>query len=396
MYKVSLITVVILILCIFIDFTFLNFIENKNISTRLTILLSLFSGLYIAFKLNKKNIKKNFFKKRKENLIRVKIKFYTFLSIWLISIFFSVFMSCYLNQNLYYYYYYDSLIFSPFILFIFYFWVFYMDSRQEDPDDEYANFFLDIKKKRFSWDSYRLFLLNTAVKVFYIPFMYGAAFLAVSQVLTYGDIFFNILKFINFLFLIGVCFDVCIGLGGYIFSSKFFATETISVDGSWQGWLVCLICYPPLVILSKIFLVQTDSYIWSHWLKPDETLYWIWATLICLTWTCYWLATVSFGFKFSNLSWRGLVDTGLYRYVKHPAYLSKNIYWWLHTIPLFGVVGIDMLRNVLALSIISLIYYLRAKTEEKHLMQFDEYIQYCRWIDQNGFYAKIKKIFKIS
>lgn len=89
------------------------------------------------------------------------------------------------------------------------------------------------------------------------------------------------------------------------------------------------------------------------------------------------------------------MDKGAYRYLKHPAYLSKNIYWWLHTVPWFGVVGLDILRNILALVLVSSIYYLRAKTEERHLLQFEEYQKYSIWMRNNGLWSQIQKKNKI-
>src|SRR5690606_33230096 len=98
-----------------------------------------------------------------------------------------------------------------------------------------------------------------------------------------------------------------------------------------------------------------------------------------------------FGLRFSNLSWRGLVNTGPYRYTKHPAYLSKNIYWWLHTVPFVGVASnMDLLRNLLGLSFVSMVYYIRAKTEEHHLMAFPEYHDYSQYINKKGLLARLK------
>jgi hypothetical protein len=54
------------------------------------------------------------------------------------------------------------------------------------------------------------------------------------------------------------------------------------------------------------------------------------------------------------------------------------------------VFGLDLYKNLLALSCVSLIYYLRAKTEERHLMNFVEYREYSHWISENGLWAKIR------
>lgn len=108
----------------------------------------------------------------------------------------------------------------------------------------------------------------------------------------------------------------------------------------------------------------------------------------------YWLSTASFGIRFSNLTYRGLIDHGPYRYTKHPAYWSKNIYWWLHAVPFVGITSAgDFARSFLGLGFVSLIYYLRAKTEERHLRKFPEYRAYCDWIDTNGLWACCRRRF---
>ena len=131
--------------------------------------------------------------------------------------------------------------------------------------------------------------------------------------------------FIIGLFSFGLCIDLLLASAGYFFASRILGNEIKSTEKTWLGWLVCLICYPPLLEIFLIIKRQQDSFIWTDWLTPSTSLYWIWAFLIATTWLIYWLSTVSFGLRFSNLSWRGLVDTGPYRYTKHPAYISKNI-----------------------------------------------------------------------
>lgn len=396
MHKISLAIIFSLLFYIIVNFKFLALIENKEILVRLTIFFSLFVGLYTAIKLNKKNINKFFLNKNSFDKNRIKYKFLVVIFIWLISLFFSFFMSIFLDYDLYDYYFYDSIIYSPIILFCLLFWIIFFDKRMHDPNDQYYKILVDIKNNNLKIREFKLFFLSNAIKIFYLPYIYGASFLAIETLLTYENYSYNYIIFMEFLFFLGVSFDVVIAFGGYLFSSKYFSTENISIDDSWKGWFVCLICYPPLLIVSKKILSQQDEYIWSDWLIMDGILFWFWSFLILVSWLCYWASTVSFGFRFSNLSWRGLVDTGLYKYVKHPAYLSKNIYWWLHTVPFFGVLGWDIWFNLLALSSISFIYYLRAKTEEKHLMKFQEYRDYCTWIEENGLYAKVKKIIKIG
>lgn len=69
----------------------------------------------------------------------------------------------------------------------------------------------------------------------------------------------------------GLCCDVMIALGGYIFSSKFLGTESSSVDETWQGWLVCLICYYLSLIYIRHLSANKQIIIFGQdWLQPDS------------------------------------------------------------------------------------------------------------------------------
>ena len=83
---------------------------------------------------------------------------------------------------------------------------------------------------------------------------------------------------------------------------------------------------------------------------------------------------------------------GPYRFSKHPSYIAKNIYWWLHTNPLVCVSTLGELgRNLVGLAFVSAIYYMRAKTEERHLLRYPEYSAYSRWIEEHGLIAIFKR-----
>jgi protein-S-isoprenylcysteine O-methyltransferase Ste14 len=100
----------------------------------------------------------------------------------------------------------------------------------------------------------------------------------------------------------------------------------------------------------------------------------------------YAWATVAFGLRFSNLTHRGILTHGPYAWTKHPAYLSKNLFWWLATLPFLATTGnpVDMIRNTALLALVSGVYYWRARTEERHLMADPIYREYAEWIERNG------------
>ena len=264
------------------------------------------------------------------------------------------------------------------------------DRRLPEPADGYflfGSFVLGWRAWHF--EEQKPFLLSWGVKILFIPIMYGALvgvasrFLALELALTPGSV-------VLWLFLFGLCFDLVIATSGYLFSSYFFGNQVYSTDDNWRGWLVCLICYPPLVFGIQRLRDLGSQIRWHDWLVPNEPLYWLWALLVTGTWGVYWYAKASFGLRFSNLSWRGLVDTGPYRWTKHPSYLFKNIYWWAHAVPFVGVFStIELVRNISVLALISLIYFLRAKTEEMHLMRFPEYRGYAERIGKAGLVARL-------
>ena len=93
----------------------------------------------------------------------------------------------------------------------------------------------------------------------------------------------------------------------------------------------------------------------------------------------YVWATIAFGARFSNLTHRGIITNGPYRYTKHPAYLAKNLSWWLISTPFMLTGSVEgTLRRCLLLGLLNLIYYFRAKTEERHLSLDPVYQRYAR------------------
>ena len=86
----------------------------------------------------------------------------------------------------------------------------------------------------------------------------------------------------------------------------------------------------------------------------------------------YVWATLAFGLRFSNLTNRGIITRGPYRFVRHPAYAAKVVSWWCEAVPIFG----SFLQLFFFLGWVS-IYFLRAITEERHLKADPCYRAYC-------------------
>lgn len=194
-------------------------------------------------------------------------------------------------------------------------------------------------------------------------------------------------------FLIGLLFvvDVQIGTVGYLVTFRPLDAHIRSGNPFLAGWVAALICYPPLVFAfmgpEGMLAYEVDTPGWGHWLGGHPLLLWLWAAWLALLTAIYAWATIAFGLRFSNLTYRGVLTNGPYRFTRHPAYLSKNLFWWCSTLPFLVASGspVDMVRNTFFLGCVSAIYFWRAKTEEAHLLGEDaKYREYHAWMEQNG------------
>jgi protein-S-isoprenylcysteine O-methyltransferase Ste14 len=185
---------------------------------------------------------------------------------------------------------------------------------------------------------------------------------------------------ISFMFVI----DVAIATVGYLLTMKPLDAHIRSAMPYAQGWVAALICYPPFILMGNggPLDYHQGTADWSYWLGEWPMLSAIWAGALVLLTAFYAWATVAFGIRFSNLTHRGILTHGPYAWTKHPAYLSKNAYWWLATLPFLATTGnpIDAVRNTAILAAVSGIYWWRAKTEEKHLSSDADYRAYAAWM----------------
>ena len=155
-----------------------------------------------------------------------------------------------------------------------------------------------------------------------------------------------------------------------------------------SGWLAALICYPPFIMMGpgRPLDYHPGTAEWTHWLSGSPlAMTFIGFVLVFLTGVYAW-ATVAFGIRFSNLTHRGIITHGPYAWTKHPAYVSKNLFWWLAVLPFLATTGnpVDMIRNTVVLSLVTGVYYWRARTEEKHLFADPAYREYAEWMERNG------------
>ena len=204
-----------------------------------------------------------------------------------------------------------------------------------------------------------LFLL---VKIFFLPLMINFFYNNYYSLLNYQS-----LAWYPLIFTLMFTIDTLVFSFGYAFEFKALKNVVKSVEPTFFGWFVAIICYPP-------FNSWVGNYI--PWGANDYVQFWspTWTIImrggVIFLLIIYVWATVALGPKASNLTNRGIVSRFPYSIIRHPAYISKNLIWWLTLLPVIS------LPFALGMLFWTVIYFFRAITEERHLSQDPDYIQY--------------------
>lgn len=247
-----------------------------------------------------------------------------------------------------------------------------------------------LRRPGFSRDD-QVAVLATLLKMFYGPLMamsllgYGVGVAAHGQGLLAelgtGEAFRTMFDRHGFWFLMRLILivDVLCFTLGYLVELPRLDNRIRSVDPTWLGWTAALLCYPPLnQVTGAILGSQVSDFPQFN----DPTLHLALNLLLLALMAGYASASLALGFKASNLTHRGIVSRGPYALVRHPAYLFKNLAWWIGAIPMVSAAfALSVFDGVQALASVigwSMLYVLRALTEEDHLRSVDgDYAAYA-------------------
>lgn len=236
-----------------------------------------------------------------------------------------------------------------------------------------------------------------AVKGFFLAFMIKVT---PSSIGSFGGKFASLdlsdpatvaLCAIAFMFLI----DAVFGTIGYLMTFRVVDAHIRSANPFLTGWVAALICYPPFAAVfmgtGGVMDYRSGGQQWTLWMADNPVLLSIWGVVLVVLAAIYGWSTAVFGLRFSNLTHRGIITVGPYRYVRHPAYLSKNLFWWLTAMPFLSLQGpFDAFQNCVLLAAVNLVYFARARTEERHLLTDPDYVAYCAWLDRHGLWARVR------
>ncbi|WP_164753428.1 MULTISPECIES: isoprenylcysteine carboxylmethyltransferase family protein [unclassified Mesorhizobium] len=276
------------------------------------------------------------------------------------------------------------------------FYILHVDRRQRDPFDAYAQLPLLLAGNRpANWSMLAAHARGWLVKAFFLPLMFvyanndlGALWSApLFPQWDFRDVFARLIDVFYLL-------DVLLAVIAYTLTLRVIDSHIRSTEPTIGGWAICLICYRPFVDAQGHYIqYELDELHWDKVLAPYPWLYVLWGSAILLLVFIYVWSTAAFGLRFSNLTHRGIITNGPYRWVKHPAYLSKNLCWWLISVPFVAGAGwLTAVQSCLMLGAANLVYYLRARTEERHLSADPIYRDYQAFIAEHGLVARVLKL----
>jgi protein-S-isoprenylcysteine O-methyltransferase Ste14 len=277
-------------------------------------------------------------------------------------------------------------------------YVFIVDGQMKQPQDAYWQLgrvalgrWSDAKKPDIA-NLYKTWL----VKAYFVPIMFVWLNNSTHNVVTFDLSAASVgnLRLYSFLYDFIFFIDLLFCTVGYAMSFRITDSHVRTAEPTMLGWAVALFCYPPFYNLMSRQYVPYDATSFEVWLAPHLWLRWVWAGMILALITIYVLATIAFGVRFSNLTHRGILTNGPYRFTKHPAYVSKNLSWWLVSVPFLLTDGnpLSSLKRCIALGIINFMYFMRAKTEERHLSRDPIYVAYGSWMNDNGVLRFLNRI----
>jgi protein-S-isoprenylcysteine O-methyltransferase Ste14 len=272
----------------------------------------------------------------------------------------------------------------------------WIDRRLVDPHDGYWHLgrVLTGRTAGADWARIADLLRGWVVKGFFTPLMYVALVSNVNQLRRLvehrsldGMAVFDGLW--SLAFLVDVTFTVV----GYLMTLRVVDGHIRSAEPTMTGWVVALCCYQPFwSLVNQWYLFYGDKADWDLWLAPYPAVKVAYAVVILLLLAIYTGSTVTFGYRFSNLTHRGVLTNGFYRFTKHPAYVSKCTMWWLTVAPfVYRGSAYEVVRDSVCLGGLCFVYFLRARTEERHLSRDPDYVRYALWMNEHGLFAPLAR-----
>lgn len=99
----------------------------------------------------------------------------------------------------------------------------------------------------------------------------------------------------------------------------------VGIFDTFFGWFIALMSYGPFnSLFYSGYLSYQGEKGWGGWLAGHETLTLIWGSSILILLVMHMWCDGCSGLRFSNLTNRGIITNGMYRFSKHLAYILKS------------------------------------------------------------------------
>ena len=270
-------------------------------------------------------------------------------------------------------------------------YVFWLDRRLVEPRDGawHLGAFL-LMKSGVSHEEIWSHLRAWAVKAFFLAFMISIVPGSYRGVVAadFNRIEVDPVALAQWLIAFMFVIDIAFATVGYLLTMRPLDAHIRSATPLASGWAAALICYPPFILMNSggPLDYRQGAQDWHYWFQAHPALLALTGFVLVVLTGIYAWATVAFGLRFSNLTHRGILTHGPYAFSKHPAYLSKNLFWWIAGMPFLVTTDniVDAVRNTALLAAVSGVYYWRAKTEEWHLSDDPVYRAYADWMARHG------------
>lgn len=268
--------------------------------------------------------------------------------------------------------------------------------EESDGDMELGRVALGLSS-RPPWQKLKRHALGWLVKTFFFALMFCdlAATLPRFRYASWDLFSLPFLTFFDLIFRASLAFELVFVAGGYLLSCRLLNSKIRAVDETLFGWVIAAMSYAPFLQLFYTHYLgyHVKGMSWRVWLADNEIALWIWGSVILALMVLHMWCDACFGVRFSNLTHRGVITNGAYRFSKHPAYVLKNLRWWMVSIPFIGAGSWDeTLRHCLMMLGVNLVYTLRSLAEERLLSQDPVYVAYARWIDRHGWLRPLRKL----
>jgi protein-S-isoprenylcysteine O-methyltransferase Ste14 len=290
-----------------------------------------------------------------------------------------------------------ALLLAPPVLILAAPYIAYVDRGMVQPRDGYwqAGMLALGRLDEVDWRALREHALGWMIKGFFLPIMF--VYLVKNVVrLQSGDLSFGdgLVPTIQWLTAFVITIELAVVSVGYLCTLRAVDAHIRSPNPFLAGWLVTLVCYEPFnhVIGGQVLRYNTGLY-WYDWFGEVPLLAVPWAVAILASFATWVWATACFGVRWSNLTNRGIITNGPYRFTKHPDYVSKSIFFWLVNVPFLSAGGpVVAIQTSLLLVGINLVYFARARTEERHLSEDPTYVAYALAMNERSIFRWVARI----